>query len=411
MRRFVLVPLAALLAVSCTSGSESTSSAKSTGTPSAPSSSAASSSAASSAALSSTSGAPAGKDGKPRLETAAEDLDSPLYLTAPKGDSRLYVVERGGVVRIIDGGKALPQPFLDISKDVKAGGEQGLLSIAFSPSYATDGHVYVDYTDGDGNTRVAEFTRGGQDSVDPASRRELLKVDQPFANHNGGLLLFDPSGMLLVGLGDGGSGGDPDNRGQDLGDLLGKILRLDPRADGDKPYRIPPDNPFVGKAGVRPEIWAYGVRNPWRFSFGPDGSIFVADVGQNAAEEIDVVPAGKASGANYGWSIFEADRRFKKGKPTPGGILIEPSLVYEHKSGRCSVTGGGVYAGSVTGLRGRYLYADFCSGEVWAAAVDGTKLTDPQKLFTTKSPASFGVDAAGEMYVVSIEGSVKRITA
>lgn len=352
---------------------------------------------------------PAGKEGKPRLEEVA-GFDAPLYLTAPKGDSRLYVVEQGGVVRLVEAGKTREQPFLDISKDLKAGGEQGLLSIAFSPSYAQDGHVYVDYTDKDGDTRVVEYTRGAGDVVDPASRRELLKVAQPYANHNGGLLIFDPAGMLLIGLGDGGSGGDPEDRGQNMGELLGKVLRIDPRAEGGKPYRIPADNPFVGKEGVRPEIWAYGVRNPWRFSFGPDGTFFLADVGQNVLEEINAVTPAAAPGANYGWAIFEGDRKFKDGDVTTGGTLVEPALTYSHDGGACSVTGGGVYAGSVAALRGRYLYADFCSGDVWAATVSGTTLTDPQKIFDVESPASFGVDDAGEMYVVSISGPVHRIT-
>ena len=349
--------------------------------------------------------------GQPRLERVG-DFDSPLYLTAPPGDSRLYVVEQRGVVRLVDSGKPRAAPFLDISKDVKAGGEQGLLSIAFSPAYAVDGHVYVDYTDSAGDTRVVEFTRGAGDAVDPASRRELLKVKQPFANHNGGLLIFDRAGMLLVGLGDGGSGGDPDNRAQDLGDLLGKILRIDPHAQGGQPYGIPKDNPFVATDGVRPEIWAYGVRNPWRFSFDAAGTFFLGDVGQSAAEEIDVAGPAEAPGANYGWSVFEGDRRFKPTEITPGGTLIKPALVYSHDSGRCSVTGGGRYAGSVAALRGRYLYADFCSGEVWAATVSGDTLKDPQRVFEgVQEPASFGVDAAGEMYVVSLGGAVQRITA
>ena len=337
------------------------------------------------------------------------DFDDPLFVTAPAGDARLYVVQRGGVVRLVEAGKTREQPFLDVSADVRAGGEQGLLSIAFSPSYAADGHVYVDYTDTDGHSRVVEYTRGAGDVVDPASKRELLKVEQPYPNHNGGLLLFDPSGMLLIGLGDGGSGGDPEDRGQNLGELLGKILRIDPRADGGKPYRIPADNPFVGKDGVRPEIWAYGLRNPWRFSFASDGTFLVADVGQNEFEEINAVTPAQARGANYGWAAFEGDKKLKDGEPTPGGPLIAPALVYNHDNGRCSITGGGVYAGSAADLRGRYLYADFCSGEVWAAALSGATLAKPTKLFDVPSPASFGVDAAGEMYIVSIEGAVHRI--
>jgi glucose/arabinose dehydrogenase len=361
---------------------------------------------------SASSSAPAVKNGTPRLEPVGT-FDSPLYVTAPRDDKRLYVVERGGLVRIVDGGKTRAEPFLDITSDVRSGGEQGLLSIAFSPSYADDGHVYADYTDTHGDTRVVEFTRGAADRVDPASRRELLKVHQPYPNHNGGLLVFDPTGMLIIGLGDGGSGGDPDDRAQNLADLLGKLLRIDPHPAGGKPYGIPPDNRFAQSAGRRPEIWAYGLRNPWRFSFDAAGTFYLADVGQDAVEEVDVVPAKLANGANYGWSVFEADRRFKQSDPAPNGeALIAPALTYTHENGRCSITGGGVYAGSVAKLRGRYLYGDYCSGEVWAATVDGTSLKDPKKVFYVPAVASFGVDAEGEMYVVSIDGgTVQRITA
>ncbi|MEO6715290.1 MAG: PQQ-dependent sugar dehydrogenase [Mycobacteriales bacterium] len=350
-------------------------------------------------------------DGPPKLEPVGS-FKSPMYLTAPIGDKRLFIVEQAGVVRVVDSGKVAREPFLDISKDVKSGGEQGLLSIAFSPDYANDGHVYVYYTDNDGHSRVVEFTRDtGGDRVDPESRRELLKVDQPYSNHNGGLLLFDSSKMLLIGLGDGGSGGDPEDRGQNMKAHLGKLLRIDPRPAGERPYGIPADNPFVGRDSARPEIWAYGVRNPWRFSFGPDGTFFLADVGQNVAEEIKVVTPEVARGANYGWAVFEGDQQFKDRELTPGGALVEPSLVYGHDEGRCSVTGGGVYGGSVVALRGKYLYGDYCSGEVWAATVTGTKLSDPQLVFTVPSISSFGVDDASEMYVMSTEGAVQRITA
>lgn len=419
MRRLSCVVALGLLAAGCsgdggraapaTTAVAPTSSAGSTVASSAPASSPRSEAPAASVPAPESSAVPA-KEGKPRLEPVGT-FRSPIHLSAPRGDDRLYVVEQRGVVRLVDGGTVRAEPFLDISEDVKAGGEQGLLSIAFSPAYAEDGHVYVSYTDNEGDSRIVEFTRGAGDTVDKGTRRELLKIDQPYPNHNGGLVIFDPSGMLLIGLGDGGSGGDPQDRGQDLGEHLGKLLRIDPRPQGDKPYRIPADNPFVGREGARPEIWAYGVRNPWRFSFGPDGTFFLADVGQNALEEVNAVAPDAARGANYGWSVFEGDRRFKATELTEGGPLIEPSLTYDHDGGRCSVTGGGVYTGSVAQLRGHYLYADYCSGEVWAAAVNGTRLSDPQLVFTVPGAASFGIDSAGEMYVVSNAGSVQRITA
>jgi hypothetical protein len=351
----------------------------------------------------------AARDGEPRLEQVAE-LSDPVFLTSPPGDPDLYVVEQGGTVRVVSGGRVRPEPFLDIRKDVKSGGEQGLLSIAFSPRYAEDRLLYAYYTDDNGDSRVVELRAEG-DQVDPASRRELLKIGQPYPNHNGGLLLFDQSGMLLIGLGDGGAGGDPDDRGQDLGDPLGKILRIDPQPDGDRPYAIPRDNPFVGKKGVRPEIWAYGLRNPWRFSLDRAGTLYLADVGQGDVEEINVVPKAAASGANFGWSVFEGGKRFKETELTPGGELVSPALTYGHDDGRCSVTGGHAYTGTVKALRGTYLYGDYCSGEIWAAPVSGVRLGEPRKLsISAANLTSFGVDSAGELYVLSAAGAVSRIT-
>jgi glucose/arabinose dehydrogenase len=348
--------------------------------------------------------------GPAKLEKVV-DADNPVHLTAPPGDQRLYVVEQAGRVVVVDRGKVNPEPFLDISADVRSGGEQGLLSIAFSPSYAEDGLVYAYYTDQGGDSRVVELRRGSDDRVDPQSRRELMMVDQPFSNHNGGQLLFDPTGMLLIGLGDGGSGGDPDNRGQDLSDLLGKILRIDPKPSEGRPYGIPRDNPFVGRDGARAEIWAWGLRNPWRFAFDDKGALYIADVGQNAREEINVVSADAAPGANYGWSAFEGDQPFEPDRLV-GDDHVRPALTYGRENGRCSVTGGAVYTGSVAELQGHYLYADFCSGEIWAAQVDGTRLGEPRRLSVEQgSWSSFGVDSAGEMYVLSLDGPVFRITA
>ena len=347
--------------------------------------------------------------GPPRLQEIGR-FTQPLYVTSPPGDPRLFVVEKVGRVRVVAGGTVRPTPYLDISADVSRGSEQGLLSIAFPPDYASSGKVYVDYTDRDGDTRVVEYTvdPANPDRVTPGSRRQLLQVDQPFSNHNGGLLVFDPSGMLIVGLGDGGSGGDPGNRGQDLGTHLGKLLRIDPRPTGGRPYAVPADNPFVGRAGARPEIWAYGLRNPWRFSFSVDGRLWLADVGQGQVEEINVVAPGAQAGANYGWRAYEGNRRFSQQR-IDESRLVRPVLTYGHEGGRCSVTGGGVYRGRVAALRGAYLYGDYCSGEIWALRAPGS--TAEKLALDGRTLASFGEDAAGEMYVVDLGGTVSRITA
>jgi hypothetical protein len=416
-----LVPFAAALALAaaCSSGSPGARpSASSSGAPSATASSGAapasgpaapSSGAPSSGAASS---APA-LTGAPRLAPVGT-FSSPVYVTAPAGDARLFVVEQAGVVKVLRAGRA-PAAFLDMVSLVGSGGERGLLSMAFAPDYAASGLFYVDYTDKAGDSRIAEYrvSRSSPDRADPASRRELLKVGQPYPNHNGGLLLFDPGGRLVIGFGDGGSGGDPDDRSQNLGDLLGKVLRIDPRPSGGKPYGIPPDNPFVARSGARPEIWAYGLRNPWRFSFDPaNGDLYLADVGQSAVEEVNVVPPGRQSGANYGWSKFEGDTRYKPGALTSGGPVVTPVHTYGHDRGRCSVTGGVVYRGSVAALRGRYLFADYCSGEVWSfAAGTGARPAVSALPFTGGSPVSFGVDGHGEAYLVSAAGEVWRITA
>jgi glucose/arabinose dehydrogenase len=352
--------------------------------------------------------------GTPRLVLVGR-FTSPVYAASPPGDPRLFVVEQAGVIRIVRGGRTVPAPFLDISADVRSGGERGLLSVAFAPDYATSARFYVDYTDLDGDTRIVEFRASptDPDRADPGSRRELLGIDQPYPNHNGGLLLFDPTGRLLIGMGDGGSQGDPDRRAQDLGDLLGKILRIDPlRQAGGQPYGIPADNPFAHRAGARAEIWAYGVRNPWRFSFDPaTGDFYLGDVGQNTYEEIDAVPPARQSGANYGWRIYEGRSRYARGSLVDPGRLVQPVNTYSHSVG-CSVTGGVVYRGRVAALRGRYLFGDYCSGELWsfpAGVGEGPAVT--RLPFSGGQPTSFGVDAAGEAYVLSATGEVWRISA
>jgi glucose/arabinose dehydrogenase len=348
-----------------------------------------------------------------RLEKLG-DFDQPLYVTQPPGDSHhLFVVEQTGRVEVLTDGAPADRPFLDLSKQVSCCGEQGLLSIAFAPNYQRSGLVYADYTDRAGDTRVVEYRRSGSDplTVDPASARVVLTVDQPFPNHNGGLLLFGPDDLLYVGLGDGGSEGDPDRRGQDLGTLLGKILRIDPRPKGARPYSTPPSNPFVDRPGARPEIYSYGLRNPWRFSFDrTTGAFAIGDVGQDEWEEIDLVPRGDGRGANFGWSAFEGFARFNDDESAPEAV--PPVLVYSHDGGGCSVTGGYVVRDrSLTSLYGRYLYGDFCLGDLRSfPAIPGHRASDDRELgLNVPSLSSFGEDDAGHIYATSLDGPVYRL--
>jgi glucose/arabinose dehydrogenase len=344
------------------------------------------------------------------LTPVATGLSLPLHLTAPAGDGRLFVVEKTGGVRVIKDGALLPTPFLDISDAVSTGSEQGLLSMAFHPDYASNGFFYVDYTDVDGNTHVTRYSVSAADAdvADPASAKTILTVEQPFANHNGGLLLFGPDGKLYIGLGDGGSGGDPFGNGQDLGTLLGKILRID--VDAGDPYAIPPDNPFVGRAGARGEIWAYGLRNPWRFSFDAEsGRLYVADVGQGAWEEVDVVPADEG-GHDFGWNIMEGAHCYNASSCDQTGLTL-PILEYSHDDG-CSITGGFVYRGSlVPDIVGQYFYSDYCSGFLRSFTFDGTTASTPTTwpVGDIGNVQSFGEDAAGELYVLSTNGTVYRV--
>src|SRR6266550_6078214 len=261
------------------------------------------------------------------VEVAA-GLSAPLYLTSPPGDSRLFVVEQAGRIRIVKSGTLLTKPFLDIASRVSSGGERGLLSVAFHPSYRTNGFFFVNFTDLAGNTRVERFTVSADpDVADPATSKLILTVVQPFANHNGGLNVFGPDGMLYIGLGDGGSGGDPFGNAQSRGTLLGKILRID--VDHGDPYNIPSGNPFVGQQGARGEIWALGLRNPWRFAFDrTSGLLYVADVGQDRFEEVDVVATSRA-GVNYGWNTMEGATCFLAATCNQDG-LEPPVLVYGH---------------------------------------------------------------------------------
>jgi glucose/arabinose dehydrogenase len=324
------------------------------------------------------------------------------------GDGRLFVVEKQGVIRIVREDVLLPERFLDLRDRVGSGAsEQGLLGLAFHPRFAENGRLFVNYTDVAGDTVIARYQASG-DRADPVSEVILLHIPQPFANHNGGALAFGPDGYLYVGTGDGGSGGDPQGNGQSLNTLLGKILRLD--VDGGGPYAIPADNPFAGSAGGAPEIWAYGLRNPWRIAYDrPTGDLYIGDVGQNRWEEIDVVPAGAPGGANFGWNIREGLHAYA-GDPTSG--LIEPAAEYSHDFG-CSVTGGlVVHDPALPAWDGTYLYGDYCSGRVWGLrrSADGTWLNG--LLYESGvSISSFGEGADGRIYLLDYAGTIYRLAA
>jgi glucose/arabinose dehydrogenase len=349
-----------------------------------------------------------------RLQLIASGLSSPLYLTAPPGDgNRLFIVEQTGAIRIIKDGTLLPTAFLDLSAQVLAGGEQGLLGLAFYPDYAATGRFVVHYTDIAGDTRVSSFlVSGDPDVADPTSEQLILTADQPFSNHNGGQITFGPDGYLYLGLGDGGSSGDPQGRGQDLSELLGSILRLD--VQSGTPYTVPADNPFVAQAGARPEVWSYGLRNPWRFSFDrATGDLYIADVGEREIEEIDVAPAteGAGRGINYGWNRMEGSRCFGTGQCDQSGLVL-PTHEYGHSQG-CSVTGGYVYRGSaIPALQSLYFYGDYCQGWVRSFRYTGGVAAEVTEWPTLKPGGlvtSFGEDAAGEVYVIAANGGVFKI--
>ena len=301
--------------------------------------------------------------------------------------------------------------FLDIADEIVAGGEQGLLSVAFAPDYERSGLFYVDFTDTAGDTRVVEYRSADGEVADESSRRELLRIDQPFANHNGGLLLFGPDDLLYVGTGDGGSGGDPDRNGQDRNSLLGKILRIDPAPSGEFPYTVPADNPFAGDDGSRGEIWAYGLRNPWRFSFDSERDwLAIGDVGQDSLEEVNLVADG--SGANFGWSAFEGTERFNEDQEAPGAV--EPVLTYPTSGENCSVTGGHVVRDrSLKSLYGRYVYGDYCAGDLRSFSAQPETLADDDRPLglSVEGLSSFGTDNAGRIYVTSLAGPVYRLVA
>jgi glucose/arabinose dehydrogenase len=338
------------------------------------------------------------------------DFDNPVYVTAPPGDrGRIFVVEQGGTVRIVRGGSKLDRPFLDVSDRISSGGERGLLSLAFAPDYASSGLFYVYYTAADGDIRIVEYRRASAERADHDSARIVLSIAHPASNHNGGLVLFGPDGLLYAGLGDGGGGGDQHGargNGQNRQTLLGKIIRIDPRSSGGRAYRVPSSNPFVGRGGARPEIFAYGVRNPWRFSFTPGGNLVVGDVGQGSVEEVTVV---RRKGANLGWRVWEGRSRYASGESAPGHV--PPAIQRFHSDGNCSITGGVVVRDPVlSALRGRYVFGDFCRGRIESAVLRGNRARKVRaSRLQVDNLSSFGEDARRRVYVTSLSGPVYRL--
>jgi glucose/arabinose dehydrogenase len=344
------------------------------------------------------------------LQAAASGLSAPLFVaSAHDGSGRLFVLEQAGRVRIVRDGRVVAQPYLDLSDRVASGGERGLLGLAFAPGFGPDEtRLYVHYSNADGNTTVAELRAApGADTVDPATERILLTEQQPYPNHNGGWIGFDPLGRLLVGLGDGGSSGDPQNRASSLDTILGKLLRIDVLAgpaDG-RQYAIPPDNPFLSTAGARPEILDFGLRNPYRDSIDPvTGTLWIGDVGQGAWEEVDAAAPG-AAGLDFGWHRWEGRHCYDPSIGCdPTGVTM-PLAEYGHDQG-CAIVGGVVYRGSaIPALTGAYLFGDYCSGTLWAIdASDGGAQSPVPLLSTGLAISSIGTDDAGEVYLTDLNG-------
>jgi glucose/arabinose dehydrogenase len=342
------------------------------------------------------------------VQQVMQGLTYPVYLTAPANDARLFVVEQPGRIRVYKNGALLATPFLDITGIVTYGGEQGLLSLAFDPAYATNGRFYVYYNDVNGDIAVARYiATPTADVAEPGSRTPVITIPHPGqSNHNGGLAMFGPDGMLYLATGDGGGAGDPQNNAQNINSLLGKLLRLNVNT---LPYTIPAGNPFVGVAGAD-EIWAYGLRNPWRYAFdGTSGTIYIADVGQGQWEEVNAV-ASAAAGVNYGWRIMEGAHCFNAATCNMTNLTL-PVLEYDHGQG-CSITGGFVYRGAaIPELAGHYLYSDYCTGFLRSFRLAGGQALDQRTwaIGNISNILSFGVDAAGEMYMLNAIGRVYRI--
>jgi glucose/arabinose dehydrogenase len=346
----------------------------------------------------------------------ASGLTNPVHIAnTGDGSDRLFVVQQGGEIRVVENGALLPTPFLDISGRVSSGGEQGLLSMAFPPNYASKGYFYVNYTDINGDTVVSRYRLSGDRNVaDPNSEEIILAIEQPFDNHNGGQLAFGPDGYLYIGMGDGGGGGDPSNLAQNPGSLLGKLLRIDVES-GVFPYAIPDSNPFLNQSDpnnlIRDEIWASGLRNPWRFSFDRlTGDLYIGDVGQGSVEEIDFQPFFSTGGENYGWRIFEGSSRFSD-DPVNGNPIF-PIAEYEHPGESASVTGGFVYRGAQENLNGIYFYGDFVDGRLWGLSLNNGTWENKLLLDTAYGISTFGEDEAGNLYLADyFGGDIFRITA
>jgi glucose/arabinose dehydrogenase len=352
-----------------------------------------------------------------KLETISTAFSEPVFLTFAPGDAtRLFVVEKDGLIRVLENGAILPAPFLDLTAITTKNNEQGLLGLAFAPDYETSGRFYVSYTtDGTtpgGKSVIARYHVSSDPNIaDAASDTTILEADQPYINHNGGMIVFGPDGFLYVGLGDGGNAGDPQGFGQRRNDLLGSLLRIDVSGAG---YTIPPDNPFVGTGGVRGELWNYGLRNPWRFSFDRrTADLYIADVGQADREEVDVQPAS-GGGENYGWNTMEGSECYPPGTSCDKGGLTLPNLEYGHGTA-CSITGGYVYRGAaLPDIVGTYFYSDYCAGFLRSFKWQGGMITE-QHSWPGAQPAgnvtSFGEDLAGELYILTMQGGVYKLVA
>lgn len=330
----------------------------------------------------------------------ASGLDRPVDLQ-PDGSGRLYVIEKYGHIHIIENGQPVSTPFLNIEDRVNdSSNEMGLLGLAFHPNYAQNGYFFVNYTGSGGDTFISRFQVSGDPYLaDPSSEVNLLRIKQPFQNHNGGGLVFGPDGYLYAGLGDGGLSNDPMGNGQKINTLLGKILRLD--VDSAEPYAIPADNPFGN------EIWAYGLRNPWRIAFDPlTGDLYIGDVGQGMWEEIDYLPAGSPGGVNFGWDFREGAHPFEGNAPAG---LTDPVAEYSHDEGGCSVTGGYVYRGAMPDWVGIYLYGDYCTGSIWGLIRSDGEWQAKLLFDTDVNITSFGQDEAGEVYLVGDGGNVFKL--
>lgn len=344
-----------------------------------------------------------------QLQRVADGFRQPVELLSPRdGSGRLFVVEKPGTVALLLPGETTPRRYLDLSDRVGTGGEQGLLGLAFHPDFGENGRFFVSYTDRSGDSRVAElWAEPSATEADPATAVIVYQADQPFGNHNGGQLAFGPDGHLYYGLGDGGSSGDPQDHGQRLSSPLGKMLRFDVDAAGPGALGVPADNPFVGQQGVLPEIWAYGLRNPWRFSFDPvSGELWIADVGQNRQEEINLQPADSRGGENYGWRLVEGEVCFQPDSGCDLDAYVRPVHVYGRDQG-VSVSGGVVPHGpAAPSLRGRYLFADFGSSRVWALDREGEGYRATE-LFRAPGPvAGFGLDEALDAYLLDFGAGV-----